>query len=76
MEMFSFGILLGAIVAAIIISTVILTDEPTKKDEGKYVPTPEEIETVLYLLRISASNHEKQVIDYLIDKEGENNERN
>lgn len=36
---------------------------------------PEEIISVLYLLRIGASNREKQVIDYLIDKEErENNE--
>ena len=36
---------------------------------------PEEIISVLYLLRIGASSREKQVIDYLIDKEErENNE--
>jgi hypothetical protein len=35
----------------------------------------EEIISVLYLLRIGASSREKQVIDYLIDKEErENNE--
>jgi hypothetical protein len=37
---------------------------------------PEEIISVLYLLRIGASSREKQVIDYLIDKEErENNEK-
>ena len=36
---------------------------------------PEEIISVLYLLRIGTSSREKQVIDYLIDKEErENNE--
>lgn len=35
-------------------------------------PTPEEISNVLYLFRIGASNREKRVLDYLIDKEGEN----
>lgn len=36
---------------------------------------PEEVTAVLYLLRIRASSREKQVIDYLIDKEErENNE--
>lgn len=36
---------------------------------------PEEVTAVLYLLRIGASSREKQVIDYLIDKEErENNE--
>lgn len=36
--------------------------------------TPEEINIVLYNLRIGASTHEKEVIDYLIDKETENEE--
>jgi hypothetical protein len=37
---------------------------------------PEEVTAVLYLLRIGASSREKQVIDYLIDKEErENNEK-
>ena len=40
------------------------------RDKRDRKPTPEEIETVLYLLRIGASNHEKEIIDYLIDKEG------
>lgn len=35
-------------------------------------PSRQEIEDVLYTLRIGASNREKWVIDYLIDKEGEN----
>jgi hypothetical protein len=36
---------------------------------------PEEVTAVLYLFRIGASSREKQVIDYLIDKEErENNE--
>lgn len=36
---------------------------------------PEEVTAVLYLLRIGASDREKQIIDYLIDKEErENNE--
>lgn len=38
-------------------------------------PSRQEIEDVLYTLRIGTSNREKWVIDYLIDKEGEN-ERN
>ena len=33
-------------------------------------PDNKEIEDVLYTLRIGASNREKRVIDYLIDKEG------
>ncbi len=33
-------------------------------------PDPEEIELVLYNLRLGASEREKRVIDYLIDKEG------
>ena len=33
-------------------------------------PSPEDIETVLYLLRLGASDHERQIIDYLIDREG------
>lgn len=37
-------------------------------------PTPEEISNVLYLFRIGASNREKRVLDYLIDKEGEDDE--
>lgn len=38
-------------------------------------PTPEEIRLVLYNVRIGASQFEKRIIDYLIDKEGdENNE--
>ena len=37
-------------------------------------PTPEEISTVLYLLRLGASCREKKVIDYLINKEGEEDE--
>jgi hypothetical protein len=37
---------------------------------------PEEVTAVLYLFRIGASSREKQVIDYLIDKEErENNEK-
>ena len=32
-------------------------------------PTPQEIEDVLFILRLGASDHEKWVIDYLIDKE-------
>ena len=36
---------------------------------------PEEVTAVLYLFRIGATSREKQVIDYLIDKEErENNE--
>lgn len=36
---------------------------------------PEEVTAVLYLLRIGATSREKQIIDYLIDKEErENNE--
>ena len=34
-------------------------------------PSRQEIEDVLYTLRIGASNREKWVIDYLIDKEAE-----
>lgn len=34
---------------------------------------PKEVMTVLYLLRIGASNKEKHVIDYLIDKEERGN---
>ena len=37
-------------------------------------PTPEEISNVLYLFRIGASNREKRVLDYLLDKEGEDDE--
>lgn len=33
-------------------------------------PDPEEIELVLYNLRLGASEREKRVIDFLIDKEG------
>lgn len=46
------------------------------RDHGHTEPMePEEIISVLYLLRIGASSREKQVIDYLIDKEErENNE--
>ena len=36
----------------------------------KPIPSPAEIEAVLYILRIGASRREKDVIDYLIDKEG------
>ncbi len=38
------------------------------------IPSPEEISNVLYLFRIGASNREKRVLDYLIDKEGEDDE--
>ena len=37
-------------------------------------PDVKEITDVLYMLRIAASNREKRVIDYLIDKEGSNEE--
>ena len=39
------------------------------RDKRDYKPTAQEIEDVLYTLRIGASNREKRVIDYLIDKE-------
>ena len=39
------------------------------RDKRSSKPTSEEIVTVLYLLRIGASNHEKEIIDYLIDRE-------
>ena len=35
------------------------------------IPDKTEIENVLYTLRIGASDREKRVIDYLIDKEDE-----
>jgi hypothetical protein len=34
---------------------------------------PEEVTAVLYLFRIGATSREKQVIDYLIDKEEREN---
>lgn len=51
--------------------------DPDRQRDGmdRYIPTPEEIEQVLYVLRIGASNREKEVIDYLIDKEGEEDEQ-
>jgi len=38
-------------------------------------PTPEEIELVLYVLRLGSSDRERRVLDYLIDKECENAEK-
>lgn len=38
----------------------------------RLIPSPELIEMVLYNLRIVASQTEKEVIDYLIDKEANN----
>lgn len=48
------------------------SDSDDRKRDGmdRHIPTPEEISTVLYLLRIGASQREKEVIDYLIEKEG------
>lgn len=38
-------------------------------DKRDRKPTSQEIEDVLFILRLGASDHEKWVIDYLIDKE-------
>lgn len=38
----------------------------------RHDPTPEEIETVLYVMRLGASDKERWILDYLIDKEGSN----
>lgn len=43
-------------------------------DNRPDIPNREEIERVLYNLRIGASQVERRVIDYLIDKESENEE--
>ena len=40
------------------------------RDNGSDIPDREEIENVLYVLRLGASETEKKVIDYLIEKEG------
>lgn len=51
-------------------------DRNRSSDHGQFEQMdPEEVTAVLYLFRIGATSREKQVIDYLIDKEErENNE--
>ena len=86
MEMMCIGFLGGVLFAIIAILVFLVLDKDesnTDRDsdtdgndaDGKSDgvvrnPTSEEIENVLYVLRFSASNREKEVIDYLIDKEG------
>ena len=42
------------------------------RTERVYQPTSEEVTDALYVLRLGASDHEKDVIDYLIAKEEAN----
>lgn len=47
-----------------------IRDRDRCRDNGRAEQAePEEVTNVLYMLRIGASDHEKRVIDYLIDKE-------
>ena len=49
-------------------------DRDRSSDHGHIEPMePEEVTAVLYLFRIGATSREKQVIDYLIDKEEREN---
>lgn len=49
-------------------------EEPEKEKHDNRPPEPEEIDIVLQNLRIGASEREKAVVDYLINKEGTKNE--
>lgn len=46
-----------------------VADRGDRSDTVHHQPTPAEIVIILYNLRIGASQHEKQIIDYLIDRE-------
>ena len=40
----------------------------------RYIPSPEEINAVLYVCRTGASPFEREVLDYLIEREEQRNE--
>ena len=46
--------------------------EHSGQDLGSDVPSPELVASVLAVLRMGASQREKEVIDYLLTKEGRN----
>lgn len=90
MEMFCFGILGGVVFALITILFLMDkdfhdrdrsgdsdADDPVRECNGmdRDIPTPEEIEEILHTFRIGASQREKRVIEYLIDKEGTHEDR-
>ena len=79
MEWGCIGFLLGAIVCLIFFGMGVWYGGQEEQDDvpdikiyvpSRNKPTAQEIEDVLYTLRIGASNKEKKVIDHLIDKEG------
>ena len=39
-----------------------------------YIPSPEEIKTVLFVMKVGASPFEKEVLDYLIEREEQRDE--
>lgn len=87
--MFSFGFLGGVIVELIVICLLVCLDEDIR-DRDRFIgadnvdsdrerdgldrPSREDIENVLYTFRVGATGKEKKVIDYLINREGEQNE--
>lgn len=57
-------------------SSVSDSDNPDRECDGmdRHIPTPEEITNVLRYFRVGASHKELMVLDYLLDKETDDEE--